>query len=693
MCMIMALMAIFGLAMPEQAHALVMADYYGRSLLLDMPNSEGLLYAYDQLVEGVEQSLAEIAVKDETHSLTVDELTMVYDLYRFDHAEHFWLGQTYQYAHHVEQDRDVATKFIPSYIMQGQALADAKVAFGAKIDEILATVPEGMGAYAIEKHLHDTLTGMTAYVIDAPNAHNAYGALVEGQAVCEGYAKAFQCLLQRSDIQSFIVTGWSRGVGHAWNIVRINGKYYHTDPTWADQESEVYYSYFNVPTSKISLDHDIAPTVYPLPECTSEEASYQTKEGYTLPSDYATQPDITDRLGEKLQASDFRLRLFYDGDSTAFINWIDSHIVDIATAAGVSGGFQYGYTTLSSEYIIFIQKDCTHEYDNENDETCNLCGEVSHHYIWVVDTPPTEDSFGVCHEECRICHTTRHENTQIDKLVHAEHMIFHPASPATCQSEGHIAYYTCTNCNRHYLDKVGMVEPDSIIIPVDANSHTGGTRTEGYQAGSAEQDGYTGDVYCEGCGAKLSQGSPIHIHAAKDTLYQTNETMHWQLCRCGEMVNLANHAWDEGREVTAATMYAEGERQFSCDCGATLAEPIPKLKPTTKGEALAFPLPDFHSQMTGVEVDGVVLDATCYTLSADGKTIHLTSDYLATLAKGEHNIRLRFGEDTLEATFETEIPQNPLLALGIPQEYVVIGGVLLLAVVLLAILIGRAKKR
>lgn len=120
MCMIMALMAIFGLAMPEQAHALVMADYYGRSLLPDMPNSEGLLYAYDQLVAGVEQSLAEIAVKDETHSLTVDELTMVYDLYRFDHAEHFWLGQTYQYAHHVEQDRDVATKLIPPTSCKGR---------------------------------------------------------------------------------------------------------------------------------------------------------------------------------------------------------------------------------------------------------------------------------------------------------------------------------------------------------------------------------------------------------------------------------------------------------------------------------------------------------------------------------------------------------------------------------------------
>ena len=89
--------------------------------------------------------------------------------------------------------------------------------------------------------LHDRLAAQVMYDGSAANAHDAYGALVDGKAVCEGYAKAFQYLLQKAGMQSFLITGSSTNPvsgtaeGHAWNVVRVAGEYYHVDTVWDDQ--------------------------------------------------------------------------------------------------------------------------------------------------------------------------------------------------------------------------------------------------------------------------------------------------------------------------------------------------------------------------------------------------------------------------------------------------------------------------
>lgn len=62
--------------------------------------------------------------------------------------------------------------------------------------------------------------------------HTAYDALVNKKAVCEGYAKAYKVLLTELGIECEIVS--SRSLNHAWNMVEIDGKKYHVDPTWND---------------------------------------------------------------------------------------------------------------------------------------------------------------------------------------------------------------------------------------------------------------------------------------------------------------------------------------------------------------------------------------------------------------------------------------------------------------------------
>ncbi|MBR4940881.1 MAG: hypothetical protein IKZ19_02670 [Clostridia bacterium] len=116
-----------------------------------------------------------------------------------------------------------------------------------------------------ERAIHDYLVQNVRYASDtsARDAHSVVGALVDGIAVCEGYAKAFKLLCDAVEVPCIIVSGTatnSDGVteNHAWNIVRKNKKNYHVDVTW---DSGIHNSvdglplYYNLPDEYIARDH------------------------------------------------------------------------------------------------------------------------------------------------------------------------------------------------------------------------------------------------------------------------------------------------------------------------------------------------------------------------------------------------------------------------------------------------------
>lgn len=62
--------------------------------------------------------------------------------------------------------------------------------------------------------------------------YTAYHALVSQTAVCQGYALAFCELAQQLGLPCEIVRSGS--LNHAWDLVGIDGTYYHVDVTWND---------------------------------------------------------------------------------------------------------------------------------------------------------------------------------------------------------------------------------------------------------------------------------------------------------------------------------------------------------------------------------------------------------------------------------------------------------------------------
>lgn len=106
--------------------------------------------------------------------------------------------------------------------------------------------------YNFVKSVHDYLCN-NAYYPDLNssdyigNAHDAYGALVEGRTVCEGYAEAFKLICNYYNIPAVCITG-DAGGPHMWNAVQMDdGKWYFLDITWDDQTDTslgVLYDFF-----------------------------------------------------------------------------------------------------------------------------------------------------------------------------------------------------------------------------------------------------------------------------------------------------------------------------------------------------------------------------------------------------------------------------------------------------------------
>lgn len=218
------------------------------------------------------------------------------------------------------------------YLDSAEKCAEKSAEIERIISQAVSALNEGMDAFEKELALHDWLASHCTYSADSPDAYTAYGALVEGYAACEGYAKAMQLLLARAGIESFLITGQVEAdgemTGHMWNIVELDGKNYHLDVTWdAPQGSDglIQHAYFNLSDEEISGDHfgfDVQES-----RCNSTEENFFRRTGAYYESYEALLCGLERAIPNAIQNSDgvleFRLadselynetlkKLFYD---------------------------------------------------------------------------------------------------------------------------------------------------------------------------------------------------------------------------------------------------------------------------------------------------------------------------------------------------------------------------------------------
>lgn len=351
------------------------------------------------------------------------------------------------------------------------------------------------------------------------NAHDMTGAVLDGYAVCDGYAYLFHYMANAAGLLTLVEHGVLKGSGnHAWNLVQIDGTFYYTDCTGG-----------------ISLDKNGEPTAE-----------------FLYGQDYMFNLDVTPKNND--------IENTYSNISKD--DWLKDHSVckgkhNLVENGGryptceAMGTTEYHCTNTGCNYIerIYTDPPKGHNYDYTNGEIiqsqdcthpeitryrCTRCKDPKDvetkpslgGHKWKAGDITKEPTCTVNGEQqytCTVCNQTKTEpvkatghDWQINKIL----------SAATCTSNG-ITRYICKTC--------GYGENHTIT----ATGHKPEIRNK--KEATCSSTGYTGDTYCSVCNKKLSSGETIakkeHTWVKQDNIPATCEKggMEVEKCSvCGE---------------------------------------------------------------------------------------------------------------------------------------------------------------
>lgn len=123
-----------------------------------------------------------------------------------------------------------------------------------KTDAIIAEcIREGMTEEQKAQALHNWIVRHASYGANLARTSPAAPILLDGKGVCVDYAYAYSLLLSRADLANYIISGEANGDSHSWNLVRIDGRWYHVDVTWDDGTGTS--NYFMLSDRQMRRDH------------------------------------------------------------------------------------------------------------------------------------------------------------------------------------------------------------------------------------------------------------------------------------------------------------------------------------------------------------------------------------------------------------------------------------------------------
>lgn len=209
-----------------------------------------------------------------------------------------------------------------------QLVAEADKSFSTQFDKVL--------------FFHDYIINNCTYDLSADNGASAYGCLIEGKAVCEGYAKAMMILCNRAGIECIPVTGFASNNGssqsHMWDLIKIDGCWTHVDVTWDDIESRAVsapcYSYLGLTDEQIRIDHTVNPSIlFSTPKALSDSSSYYVRRGYYITSEDRIEKILTKAVNDAVKNS----------SETVTVRCASEALYKLASDTAASGSYEYEF--------------------------------------------------------------------------------------------------------------------------------------------------------------------------------------------------------------------------------------------------------------------------------------------------------------------------------------------------------------
>ena len=223
---------------------------------------------YEQALENLK--IGKLTTKN--FGLSSDSVYRVASSVLADHPEFFWLKPTY--------NTNWRSFSFNTYNFWDYTTEPEKYTwnFSGSVNSYVAETLSYRTNDARIRYVHDKLVRSVQYNHTAANetlllpiqyqyAGTAYGTLVNSSAVCAGYAKAFQIVLNRCGYECGYVTGDTAQGLHAWNEMYLDGIKYCFDVTWDDMgdyytyPNDLVHTYYAISPSQMANDH-VAEAMY-----------------------------------------------------------------------------------------------------------------------------------------------------------------------------------------------------------------------------------------------------------------------------------------------------------------------------------------------------------------------------------------------------------------------------------------------
>ena len=204
------------------------------------------------------------------------ELAEIFFQLRLDCPEIFYVTsfsyRFYPGADHVEM--------IPEYLFEKSKIKEHQKALSSRIAKLIRPA-QNLSLLEKEQYVHDFICQNIRYdKLKKSYSHEIIGPLGQGVGVCEGIAKTVKILCDALGIWCIIAISEAnpeKGIKyrHAWNILKLDGEYFHLDATFDNSlghDGVIRYDYFNLDDTRLFRDHE--PVIYPIPACTRGDRFY-----------------------------------------------------------------------------------------------------------------------------------------------------------------------------------------------------------------------------------------------------------------------------------------------------------------------------------------------------------------------------------------------------------------------------------
>lgn len=190
-------------------------------------------------------------------SAVADNSSIAHEI--MDRAVAYRRGDSGQAGDALERNRngwsywygEYSGSYIISYTVGYSTNAEQEAQLTEAVNSALSGLNlEGKTTYEKIRSIYDYICDNVNYDYEGLNddgntiKYTAYGALINGKSVCQGYAVLFYRMCMDAGIPARVIRGYGNGGAHAWNIVEINGYYYNVDVTWDGQDSITTHNYF-----------------------------------------------------------------------------------------------------------------------------------------------------------------------------------------------------------------------------------------------------------------------------------------------------------------------------------------------------------------------------------------------------------------------------------------------------------------